>query len=928
MIIFDKKQMPLFLIEEEAERGIFEIAQKVSKDMECVAKRCPQIIQGISNLSDQTEQMIILFATIGKSPIADTLLKDKQELEGKWECYQFAAFSKEELNGTQLQGKCEKLLVICGSDKRGTIYGMFRLSELMGVSPLVYWGDAVAKKKDTFVITEEMLGVSKEPAVRYRGFFINDEWPCFGNWTTEHFGGFTAEMYDHVFELLLRLRGNYLWPAMWSSSFALDGPGEASAQLADLYGIMIGNSHHEPCLRAGEEWDIYKGEDTIYHTQWNYLVNKDGLLNFWRDGLIRSGKYESIITVGMRGERDSILEGPNSLAENIEVLKDIITEQKKLIAEYGNGNGKKHPLLLAIYKEVERYYYGDEKVPGLKDWDGLDDVILMFCEDNFGHMRYLPDEAQRKTHRGGYGMYYHLDYHGDPVSYEWINSTPLTSIWEQMTIAYEQGIKDVWIVNVGDLKGNEFPLSYFMDLAFDYDRWGSKAVNVTRDYTRAWMEKQFGDFVSADWKETMSDVLTEGIKWIGKRRPEALTTETYGVGEKADCVLEEIQKLEDCLADCEKQLPEECKFAFYSMIADSLRMGFNLIRLQIYAGKNHHYAKQGKSVANVYAQKLRNCIQRDRELIETAGMRNNGKWKGMWDTSHIGFQKWNEDGCRIPVIMNVEPFHKPRMIVSKAGEAAILQKNYGTPDHMEIWDFIERGAERVTIEIANDGCGSFDFVVESENCEWLDMDISSFHVTEQEYIVLTSKKVEESAKPGKICISYEDIKVELIVYPANHRYEQKAKRMLREVKAENYLSADGNVILLEDFGIYDKGVKAKEFVSHFDLGVNPKVTYQLKVPAMGANRITLTFAPSNPIDRNIPLKFLWSIDGKERKEQAVLLEKYHAGEASDGIWAKGVIEQKHMVYLDVDLSEGIHELEIAFKDGICVLERVQYSKGW
>ena len=372
----------------------------------------------------------------------------REMIEGKREVYGVRVLEGEHcLGDIEGIGRVEKALIIYGSDKRGTIYGMFQLSEWMGVSSLVFWGDAKPVHKDAMSLDISVEMISKEPSVRYRGFFINDEWPCFGNWTFHHYGGFTAEMYDKVFELLLRLKGNYLWPAMWTSSFALDGPGAANEELADIYGVIMGNSHHEPCLRAGEEWDIYRGADSVYGNDWNYVINKEGLLRYWEDGLKRSGSYESIITVGMRGERDSVMEGPKTLEEHIELLKDIIRNQKCLInrrVQRENGNV---PMLLAVYKEVEEYFYGSKEIPGLKEWEGLSDIILMFCEDNFGHMRYLPDETMKK-HQGGFGMYYHLDYHGSPVSYEWINSTPLTAIWEQMTLAYEHGIKDVWMVNV------------------------------------------------------------------------------------------------------------------------------------------------------------------------------------------------------------------------------------------------------------------------------------------------------------------------------------------------------------------------------------------------------------------------------------------------------------------------------------------------
>ncbi|HBA46332.1 MAG TPA: hypothetical protein DCZ91_00725 [Lachnospiraceae bacterium] len=446
--------------------------------------------------------------------------REGQEVEGVLQNVQEAHDDREE-SGFPWEG-IDRVLLICGSDKRGTIYGMFALSEYIGVSPFSFWGDAEPARRDRIILHQDIETVSKEPSVKYRGFFINDEWPCFGNWVTEHFGGFNSKAYEFVFEFLLRLKGNYLWPAMWSASFPLDGPGSANEELADLYGVVIGYSHHEPCLRASEEWDKVRGEGSRYGNQWNFRTNEEGLLRYWEDGLKRSGKYEHIITVGMRGERDTSVLGADSLEENITLLKNIITKQRKLIERYvkpeycgnpehmgeccgnqerggessrnseyygeicenpeqdeesrrnseyneGSCNYSEHnreqdsatiPQLLALYKEVEPYFYGDAHTPGLKDWGGLDGVTCMFCEDNYGYMRTLP-EADIRGHKGGFGMYYHLDYHGGPVSYEWVDSTPLSQIWEQMSEAYEYGVREAWMVNVGDLKFHEVPLSFF-----------------------------------------------------------------------------------------------------------------------------------------------------------------------------------------------------------------------------------------------------------------------------------------------------------------------------------------------------------------------------------------------------------------------------------------------------------------------------------
>lgn len=924
MELFSEKGTVCFGVERDCESGIFLIAQKVAGDMELVSGSRPDIVFVPDELYQKEAEALVLFATVGRSEVLEQLerqgcvdLSGMREKNEVFACFLFED-AEAALEDTDFKGICRQLLLICGSDKRGTIYGMFHLSELMGVSPLVYWGDAAPEHKSSMSVGQEIEMVSKEPSVRYRGFFINDEWPCFGNWTTSHFGGFTAEMYDHVFELLLRLKGNYLWPAMWSSSFALDGPGEESAKLADQYGVIIGNSHHEPCLRAGEEWDVYRGEHSPYGNAWNYATNKEGLLRYWEDGLKRSGNYESIITVGMRGERDSVMEGADSLADHIEILKDIITNQKELIARYGRKNGVVQPMLLAIYKEVERYYYGDKNTPGLREWEGLEDVILMFCEDNFGHMRYLPTGDEH--HTAGYGMYYHLDYHGDPISYEWINSTPLTAIWEQMTIAYEQGVRQVWMVNVGDLKGNEFPLSYFMALAYDYETWS--APNRTGCFTEQWLRQQFGSQLCDGQLRRLSDILTEGILLIGKRRPEALDAYTYGTGEEAGQMLERLDDLECRLTALETEMPKTAKAAFYSMIADQLRMGFNLIRMQIYAGLNEHYAKQGKTIANRYADDVRRCIRLDRELIENAGARENGKWSGMWNTSHIGFRKWNEDGCRYPLIHEIEPFARPRMVVSRRGENGVYQKNYGTPDCLEIRDLVWKEDGEVVIEIANDGIGSFSFQIEAQESDWFTWEVTNRTVTDQEYLYLHRKAtIPSDLRDGKLLLRSGDTVV--VIQVRGVRERQKIT-----IPARDYAWADERILTLSDFGKEESAVKAYPFIARFSEDERLSVVYRIGDCEDGEYRLTLFFAPSNPIHPDIVPEILvrnrtvtqrWS-------RISVFPENYRAGDAKDLIWVNGVITQQHKTVMRIQMQKGINELEICFTDGISVFEKMELER--
>ena len=495
-------------------------------------------------------------------------------------------------------------------------------------------------------LPKEVFGVSKEPSVKYRGFFINDEWPSFGTWTTTHFGGFTAEMYEQVFLLLLRLNGNYMWPAMWSSSFPLDGPGLASAELADELGVVMGTSHHEPCLRASEEWDIVKGDDTPYGSAWNYYTNREGLLRYWEDGLKRSGHLESVITIGMRGERDSSMLGPDAtLTENINLLKDIIVEQRKRIARYVNSDLSKVPQMLALYKEVEAYYYGSAEEPGMLGWEELEDVILLLCEDNYGNMRTLPTEAM-KSHRGGFGMYYHFDYHGGPISYEWVNSTPLPKIWEQMTQAYECGVRDLWIVNVGDLKPQELPLSFFMDLAYDYDRYGVKA----------WVSEQFGAAFAGEGRaKALADtqmVLSAYTSINGLRRPEALNSSIYAIrGEKeAGWMLDHAAEVRDAAEELLLAAAPAYKDAFFELVYFPAVASMNVLQMQIGAAINEAFLLCRDAEADRWADFTEKRIAEDELLTMRYHAVAHGKWSGMMSSKHLTFINWNDEGSKAPEV--------------------------------------------------------------------------------------------------------------------------------------------------------------------------------------------------------------------------------------------------------------------------------------
>ena len=949
---WNKNTLPAIVVESCGYPGVGKIADKVAGDICKVIGARPDVITE-KELAGGHYGSIILCATLGKSELlreladinlvdAGKLYRDAEETDGitpKREVYLIRRLFCD-FHGAR------EVLLICGSDKRGTIYGMFSLSEYIGISPLCYWGDAEPMRRDVMHIGEDIETISKEPSVKYRGFFINDEWPCFGTWVNQQFGGFNAQAYDKVFELLLRMKGNYLWPAMWSASFPLDGPGSANEELADLYGVVMGYSHHEPCLRASEEWKKVCGPESRYGNAWNYYTNEQGLINYWEDALKRSGKYENIITIGMRGEYDSCMLGPDAtVEENVNLLKKIITKQKELIRQHVDRDGREVPLLLALYKEVEAYFYGDEKTAGLKDWEELSDVICMLCEDNFGQMRTLPTEDIRDR-KGGFGMYYHFDYHGSPISYEWVDSTPLSKTWEQMCQAYEYGIRDVWIVNVGDLKFHEVPLTYFMALAYDYDKWGYSNPHSYEEYTDCMVRKNFLQ-ASPEIQAKIVKVFTDYIAINALRRPEALHAGIYHpchYGE-TDRMLKLAKQVEDMSLEVLENLKEQdegdghLSDAYYSMIHYPAVASMNLLKMHLYAGKNHHYARQGRVVANTYGEMTANCIRKDRELTEEWADFLGGKWDGMQLARHIGFTKWNEDDYRYPVIARVEPTHQPKMSVSRKDHEDIAVKNYGEYMVLSVPDFRYAGCEEVVLEIANGGVGCLRYEITAEDGsrklpDWL---IVSPMQGEAELLGEVSlhcirEKLPSALDEVRLLITDGDTTVAVEVsgravttdgLPENTFL---AHNGVITMNAEHFCglkdTAKGKYTLLKGYGKYITGLKV--FPSTADFGETeekPEITYRFYLEEAGEYEVEIVTSPFNSVVNHRSVNMM--VQGRKVE---LLPADFRAGEADDVRWSEGVLDQERRCSVILSFDRGVQELTLGAMEAGVVLERILIHK--
>ena len=592
-------------------KGVSYAAHALQKDIKSVSGATATLTSdaGFQKKAD-TARPAILVGTIGHSAAIDQLVKQKR------------------INGNLLKGKREKFiitlidgqLVIAGSDRRGTIYGIYELSQQMGVSPWYDWADVPVEHHDSIFVNKGIY-TDGEPAVRYRGIFLNDEAPCLTSWVKNTYGTGYGDhrFYQRVFELVLRLRGNMMWPAMWGWAFYADDP--ENEKTADEMGVVMSTSHHEPMARNHQEY----ARNRKGWGPWNYQKNKANLQKFFREGIERMKGTEQIVTIGMRGDGDEAM----SAEADTKLMTNIINDQRKIIADVTGKKASKTPQVWALYKEVLDYYDKGMKVP--------DDVTLLLCDDNWGNVRRVPNAKERK-HKGGWGLYYHVDYVGAPRNSKMLNVTPVQNPWEQLTLAYENGIDRLWILNVGDLKPMEYPISQFMDMAWNPRKYDVN--NITR-HTRDWCAQQFGESQA----DEAARILNLICKYNGRCTPEMLDKNTYSLenGEWQEVVNQYLQLEADALRqyNC---LPASYHDAYRQIILFPIEMMSNLHQMYFAQAQNHALYKQGNPKANVWADECERLFKRDSLICDYYNHKMaGGKWNGMMTQKHIGYKSWNDD---------------------------------------------------------------------------------------------------------------------------------------------------------------------------------------------------------------------------------------------------------------------------------------------
>jgi hypothetical protein len=877
---------------------------------------------------------VIIIGTIGKSRILDRLISahkiDVSQIAGKWESF-FIQVVPEPLPGVA------NGLVIVGSDKRGTIYGIYDLSEQMGVSPWYWWADVTPEHKDALFVKPGKY-VQGPPAVKYRGIFLNDEAPDLSNWITNQFGlvrtnanppippgvaNYNHRFYAKLFELILRLKGNYLWPAMWNNAFNEDDP--ENPRLADEYGVVMGTSHQEPMLRAQKEWDR-RYEKTL--GSWNYAKNPEALENFWREGIRRNKDYESIITIGLRGANDTPMAegGPEA---NMALLEKIVDVQRKIIVEEVNPDVTKVPQLWCLYKEVQDFYNAGMRVP--------DDVTLLWAEDNWGNVRRLPTAEERQRSSGA-GVYYHFDYHGGPRSYQWINTSPISKIWDQMSLAKQYGADRIWIVNVGHFKGYEFPLEYFMGLAWYTNRWTS---DNTDEFTQLWAEREFGPV----YARNIADIIAKYTKYNGRRKPELLAPDTYSLinYQEAENVVADFKTITAKAEEIYGRLPAAKRNAFYELVLFPTKASALVNELYLAAGKNALYARQGRASANDMAAETRGLFQADTNLMNYFNQTfANGKWNHFMDQSHLGYTTWRDppqNNLDAIKLTGIEVPEAAAMGVAVEGSEAAWP---GAPGDAVLPGFDVFNQSRHFIDVFNKGKTPFEFTAAASQ-SWILLSETKGTVVKDKrlWINVDWSKAAKGMTSGTVTLAGTSNKI-IVKVNAFNPAEVTRDSLQGFVEGDGFVSIEAEHytkktdtganrwIKIDDYGRTLSGMRAEAPVDA--PGATPEkdspcLEYQMYLFSTGKVEVAAILAPTLNFIPGRALRYAVSFDAETPQVVTLVPSNYDARNGNRD-WENSVEDNARQGRTTHTLAKsGYHTLKFWMVDPGVVLEKLVVNLG-
>lgn len=632
-------------------------AELFAADVEAVTGRRPQV----TSATGETGPAVIV-GTVGGSALIRRLSEagkiDTAPLEGAWERYLIQTVAN------PLPG-IRKALVIAGSDRRGAAYGLFTLSELIGVSPWYWWAD-VPVKKHAALHVDAPPTYSQTPSVRYRGIFLNDEDWGLTPWASQTFeperGNIGPRTYAKVCELLLRLKANYLAPAMHPVSTSFNQIPE-NKLVADTFAIVMGSTHCEPLLlNTASEWD------TQTMGPWNYDKNKEGINRVLTQRVRENSPYENVYTLALRGLHDGAMSTTLPMHEKVRMLQQALLDQRQILAENIDRPVETVPQAFTPYKEVLEIYSNGLELP--------DDVTIVWPDDNYGYMKRLSGvREQRRTGRSG--VYYHVSYLGVPHSYLWFSTTPPSLMYEELRKAYDTTADRLWLLNCGDLKGSEMQVSLFLDMAWDIGRFTAENV-VT--YPARWLAGIFGEA----YYDRLEAMTREHLRLAFPRKPEYMgwgyhwnrfdhnceqltdTDFSFTNYDEAPRRLEAYRKLGARAEALLHEIGDEARPAFYQLVYYPLRGAELMNRMTLGGQRNRWYARQGRAATNAVRDEVQRCY--DSLQVITRGYNSllGGKW------NHMMSMRQNYDGVsayfNLPHLATHDAAGAPRLALQVAGE--------------------------------------------------------------------------------------------------------------------------------------------------------------------------------------------------------------------------------------------------------------------
>ncbi len=925
----------------------------------------------------KSEQVVII-GTIGKSPLIDKLIQNRKlnvkDIQGKWETFILEVVKNPFPN-------VDQALVITGSDQRGTIFGIYDLSAQVGVSPWHFWDDVPPIKRDRIYVLKGRHSKG-EPKVKYRGFFINDENPALGTWGPEYFGpgrhpdypnGFNKELYSKIFEVILRLKANYLWPAVWGRAFAEDDPENHAT--AKKYGIVMGTSHEAPMMRGIEEWNrhvtsavrddndniVTEGSDPYGGTgEWRYSKNPEALQQYWREGIQRmvDEDFEGIVTLGMRGPGDVSL----PVGDGIELIENVIDKQREIIADITGKDVTSTPQVWTLYKEVQGYWDAGIRVP--------DDVTVVWCDDNWGNIRKLPNQTLPKR-SGGYGVYYHFDYVGGGRNYKWVDTNLLPNIWEQMHLAYEYGVDRLWVVNVGDLKNEELPLDFFLDYAWNPDLIGVEDIP-------AWEEKWAGRQFGPTYAKEIAEVLSDYGKLQSDRKPE-LTNRKITLNPDADITadpgnaviyedgtpfsLTNYREMERVVAQWQalarkaekikSALPEAFQDAYYQLVYYQVKASALMYELRLAGFRNLLYLDQGRAATNSMADIAQEKFEAGTAMAEYYNNAlSGGKWHNWQLQPYLAYGgNYPESSWQQPETDYVaDPdFIWPELVTLSVPAGAEMGVALDGSD--KVWPEEETEAVLPTfspfqrqpaqyIEVFNRGAVPFDYAIECDN-PWVLINPGHGSVEEQvrSEITIDWQRAPMGRTEVPITVSGPD-ESRVIVKAVIENPEVNLQKFKGFVESNGYVSIEAShysrkVESSDAFWKHIPGIgRTGDGMTPFPVdapsqtpgGGTPRLEYNMHLFSEGEAIVWVYLSPRNNVLQGDGLKYAVSINADD--PQIVNITTALNGIPMNKSWERNTSDNVNLTATKHTITAaGKHVLKIWMVDPTVVVQKIVVDSG-